>query len=130
MKKLFIFCFWLIIWVLFYKFGFVELSPYPLTVIATIFTFFLLLFANKIPLQTALFVIFWHVLLVYVVEEKWDKYTLALNLMVFIFYSCCINFNNETMYTVYKKVYDRLNNEKMTISRYLYLHKIKNINLF
>ena len=130
MNKLFIFCFWLILWVFLYKFGFVELSPYPLTVMATIFTFFLVLFANKIPLQTALFVIFWHILLVYLVEEKWDKYTLALNLMVFIFYTCCININDETMYTVYKKVYDRLNNEKMTIYRYLYLHKIKNLRLF
>ena len=130
MNKLFIFFFLLILWVLLYKFGFVELSPYPLTVMATIFTFFLVLFANKIPLQTALFVIFWHILLVYLVEEKWDKYTLALNLMVFIFYTCCININDETMYTVYKKVYDRLNNEKMTIYRYLYLHKIKNLRLF
>jgi hypothetical protein len=130
MSKLYIFCFWLIIWVLLFKFGFVELSPYPLTVIATVFTFFLVLFANKIPIQTALFVIFWHILLVFFLEEKWDKYTIALNLMVFIFYLCCINMNNETMYTVYKKVYNRLNNEKMTISRYLYLNKINNLNLF
>ena len=130
MNKLFIFCFWLILWVLLYKFGFVELSPYPLTVMATIFTFFLVLFADKIPLQTALFVIFWHILLVYVVEEKWDKYTLALNLMVFIFYTCCININDETMYTVYRKVYNRLNNEKMTIYRYLYLHRLQNYGLF
>ena len=81
-------------------------------------------YAEKIPIQTGLFTICWHLALVYYLEEKWDSYTISLNLIVFLVYLFYINRNNESFYSVYKKVYDRLNNEKLTIYKYLHLHKI------
>ena len=123
MNKL-IFCVWIIIWFFLFKLNIVKVSPYPLAVIAAIFTILMIYYAEKIPIQTGLFTICWHLALVYYLEEKWDSYTISLNLIVFLVYLFYINRNNESFYSVYKKVYDRLNNEKLTIYKYLHLHKI------
>ena len=124
MNKLLIFCVWIVIWFFLFKFNIVKVSPYPLAVFASIFTILMIYYADKIPIQTGLFTIFWHLALVYYLEEKWDNYTISLNLIVFLVYLFYINRNNESFYSVYKKVYNRLNNDKLTIYKYLHLHKI------
>jgi hypothetical protein len=128
MNKLLIFCVWLIIWFFLFKFNFVKVSPYPIAVFASIFTIGMIYYADKIPIPTGIFIIIWHLAIVYYLDEKWDKYTIFLNLIVFLLYLFYINAENESFFSVYKKIYNRINNEKLTIYRYLHLHKIMNID--
>lgn len=96
-----IYCYWLILWVLLYNFNIISINPFPSLLLGLIFT---IIFLNTIPNIDTRFIwicVFWHIVLLLMVDINYDKKTLLINILVFLIYILYLNFTNNSFYKVY-----------------------------
>ena len=128
----FIFCYWLIIWTIFFKLNITKANPYLLNLAAFLFTLVYLISVKDLDYRFILITIFLHFLLVLFTIEKITSNDIFYNVLIFVLYLIFLKINNTDIFEIYiniRSTLDKFKKNKFKLKKYI-LHILNKLNIF
>lgn len=116
---IYIYCYWLWIFTLFFLFNLTPYSPLLGLIMALIFTTLNNIFIVKSKISFKFFIIFFELLLVLLVLNKNTKLNIKFNIFLFLVYYLILTINNKTFYQIYFVDLPKHINPQMEASDYI-----------
>tara|TARA_B100001758_G_C18384714_1_gene599372 strand:- start:1109 stop:1507 length:399 start_codon:yes stop_codon:yes gene_type:complete len=115
-----IYCYWLVLWFILYKIGFISVSPWISLLTGIVFTFFFLLSIENIDYRYIIICLFWHIVLLLLVTKDTSSKAIFYNIFIFTLYMLFLHFTGKSFQNVYfKKITSYYNNREFSLSKYI-----------
>ena len=119
-KVRYIYCYWLVLWVILYKIGIITISPSISLIAGIIFTIFFLNSIEDIDYRYIIICLFWHIVLLMLVKVDLSKKAIFYNIFIFTLYMFYLTLSGKSFqYIYFDKITEYYKGRPFSLKRYI-----------
>ncbi len=119
-KVRYIYCYWLVLWVVLYKLGIITISPSISLIAGIIFTIFFLNSIEDIDYRYIIICLFWHIVLLMLVKVDLSKKAIFYNIFIFTLYMFYLALSDKSFqYIYFDKITKYYKGRSFSLKRYI-----------